>query len=381
MSGAALHGSLAGTSFAALVRPLVRRRKTGVLRMMQHQTTKTVYIDEGQLIFATSNDPDDRLGEILLRKGTISFRTLEDSARALAIGKRQGTILVENGAIRARDLIEGVSDQVRGIICSLMAWESGTYDFEEGPLPSREVIVLRISTADLLMDGIRRVERWSRIRSAVGELDQRYALSQNAAAIMSSLPLDKDEFAVIASIDGPTSVEDICASAHLSDFWACRTIWGLWAVGILDRTPQDVEPQVPAPDTTAPGALAPRGYAIVREIERFNELHRLLFDLVQFELREAARPFWERTFATICSEMPALFDGVAVDAAGELDPIALRRNILDAEIADYLHGLDRLLQIEIDLARDMLGERKAAIILDGVLAVKEEQQLRGRQDR
>ncbi len=100
----------------------------------------------------------------------------------------------QNGAIRARDLIEGVSDQVRGIICSLVAWENGTYDFEEGPLPSREVIVLRISTADLLMDGIRRVERWSRIRSAIGDLSQRYALSQNAAAIMSSLPLDKDEF-------------------------------------------------------------------------------------------------------------------------------------------------------------------------------------------
>ena len=381
MSGAASHGSLAGTSFAALVRPLVRNRKTGVLRLVQHQTTKTVYIDEGQLIFATSTDPDDRLGEILLRKGAISFRTLEDSARALAIGKRQGTILVENGAIRARDLIDGVSDQVRGILCSLMAWESGTYDFEEGPLPSREVIVLRISTADLLMDGIRRVERWSRIRSAIGELDQRYALSQNAAAIMSSLPLDKDEFAIIASVDGPTTVEDICAAAHLSDFWVCRTIWGLWAVGILDRVPQDVEPPAPTPDTAAPSESAPRGYAIVREIERFNELHRLLFELVQFELREAARSFWERAFATICGEMPALFDGVAIDATGELDPIALRRNILDAEIADYLHGLDRLLQIEIELARDMLGERKAAIILDGVLALKEDQQLRGRGDR
>jgi hypothetical protein len=381
MSGVALHGSLAGSSFVALVRPLVRHRKTGVLRLVQHQTTKTVYIDEGRLIFATSNDPDDRLGEVLLHKGTITFRTLEDSARALAIGKRQGTILVENGAIRARDLIEGVSDQVRGIICSLVAWENGTYDFEEGPLPSREVIVLRISTADLLMDGIRRVERWSRIRSAIGDLSQRYALSQNAAAIMSSLPLDKDEFGVIASVDGPTTVEDLCAAAHLSDFWVCRTVWGLWAVGILDRVPQDADDVESVQDKTAPHVDAPRGYAIGREIERFNELHRMLFELVHFELREASRSFWERAFSAISSEMPALFEGVAVDAAGELDPIALRRNILDGEIADYLHGLDRLLQIEIELARDMLGERKAAIILDGVLALKEEQQQRAPEAR
>ncbi len=41
---------------------------------------------------------------------------------------------------------------------------------------------------------------------------------------------------------------------------------------------------------------------------------------------------------------------------------------------------ERVRKIEIDLAREMLGERKAAIILDGVLALKE-QQLRRRAAR
>ncbi len=373
-----MNGALDQTSFPAIIRPLVRHRRTGVLRLTQHTTIKTVYIDEGRLIFATSNDPDDRLGEILLRKGTISYRTLEDSARALRQGKRQGTILVENGAIRARDLIEGVSDQVRSIIGSLVSWEAGVYEFTEGPLPSREVIVLKISTADLLMEGVRRVERWSRIRSAVGELEQRYTLAPNAAAIIPGLSLERDELAIVASVDGPTTVEEVCAAAGQNDLWVCRTLWGLWAVGILDRVPQDTESAALPKEETAPHAEGPRGFAIGEEIERFNELHRLLFELVRYELREGARLFWERAFSAISAEMPTLFDGVALDASGELDPIALRRNILMAEIAGYLRGFDRLLQIEIDLAREMLGERKAAIILDGVLALKE-QQLRTRQ--
>ena len=62
----------------------------------------------------------------------------------------------------------------------------------------------------------------------------------------------------------------------------------------------------------------------------------------------------------VLHEEPALFDGVAVDAAGELDAVALRRNIVTGEIARYLAGLDRLLEIEAELAREMLGERKAA---------------------
>ena len=110
-----------------------------------------------------------------------------------------------------------------------------------------------------------------------------------------------------------------------------------------------------------------------REIEGFNELHRFLFELVSYELRERAPDFFERAFPKVLGEHQALFEGVAVDAAGELDPFALRRNILTHEIARYLAGLDRLLEIEGELAREVMGERKAAIIEDGLLALKEQQ--------
>ena len=62
-----------------------------------------------------------------------------------------------------------------------------------------------------------------------------------------------------------------------------------------------------------------------------------------------------------------------MDAAGELDSFALRRNIVSGEIARYLAGLDRLLAIEAELVREVLGERKAAIINDGLMALKERQ--------
>jgi hypothetical protein len=76
---------------------------------------------------------------------------------------------VESGEIRSRDLVEGVIGQVQEIIYSLFEWEDGEWQFEEGDLPSREVIVLRMSTGDLVREGIRRVDRWSRIRGGVGE--------------------------------------------------------------------------------------------------------------------------------------------------------------------------------------------------------------------
>jgi hypothetical protein len=370
-------GPIEHAGIPALVRPLVGGGRTGVLRLTRGALAKSVYLSDGRLIFATSNDPDDRLGERLLRKGLISYRALEDSVRALEDGKRQGTLLVENGAIRARDLIEGVRDQVQEIIYGLVAWDEGTYEFAEGKLPSREVILLHMSTPDLLLEGIRRVDRWSRIRAGVGPIDQRYALSPASAARISGVSLQKPELDLVASLDGVLSVEDICRLSRQPDFLACRTIWGLWAAGILDRVPEDAE-QPQRREHTEPHAERVKGASVGREIERFNTLHRFLFELISYELRERAAGFFEQAFGRVIAEHAALFEGVAVDGAGELDSIALRRNIITHEIARYLAGLDRLLEIEAELAREAMGERKAGIIIDGLVALKQQQIDEGR---
>jgi len=167
------------------------------------------------------------------------------------------------------------------------------------------------------------------------------------------------------------TLEEICAAARQSDFLVCRTVWGLWAAGVLERVPQDAGPR--RKDKTEPHAERMRGGSVGREIEAFNELHRFLFELVSYELRERAPDFFEKAFSRALREEPGLFEGVAVDAAGELDSFALRHNILAGELARYLAGLERLLAIETALAREAVGDRKAAIIRDGLMALKERQ--------
>jgi hypothetical protein len=367
-------GSLDAVSLPAILRPIVQDKQTGVLRVTRGGVVKTVYVSEGRLIFATSTDTDDRLGEQLLRKGLISYRAYEESVLGIKVGKRQGTILVESGAIRSKHLIEGVMEQVQEIIYGLLAWREGEYEFIPGDLPSREVIVLRMSTADLIMEGIRRVTSWSRIRQGAGGLDQLYALAADANGTMSGMALAKEEVNLIATIDGVVPLEEICSAARQSDFAVCRTVWGLWAAGILDRVPQDREAEADhAREKTEPHAEHVRGAAVGREIERFNELHRFLFELVSYEQRDQAQRFFERAFARATIEHGDLFEGVAVDPTGELDSIALRRNIVTRELGSYVRGLDRLLEIEAELVREVMGERKAAIIQDGLLALKENQ--------
>jgi hypothetical protein len=238
-----------------------------------------------------------------------------------------------------------------------------------------------MSTADLVMEGVRRVRAWSRIRAGVRGLEQQYALAPDSASTLGGMSLHKDELGLLAALDGVMSLEDICSAAPLSDFQVCRTVLGLWATGVLDRVPEDRDP---APDLahekTEPHAERLRGASVIHEIERFNEIHRFLFELVSWELRERATGFFERAFGRVNAEHGPLFEGVAVDSSGELDAFALRSNIVSRELAGYVRGLDRLVEIESDLARERLGEKKAGIIMDGILALKEQQLLRGRAD-
>jgi hypothetical protein len=368
MTAAAMRGDLSASGLPQVLRPLVRARKTGVLRCTRDRIAKTVYISEGRLIFATSTDPDDRLGEMLMRKGLITYRGLEESVRALQAGKRQGTILVESGAIRSRDLVQGVAEQVQEIVHGLIQWDAGHYEFVEGDLPSKEVIVLRMSTGDLLLEGVRRVQRWSRIRAGAGGLDQKYSLSPDTSAIVSSLSLQKEELNLVASLDGVMTLEEICAASRQSDYLICRAVWGLWAAGVVDRVPQDTGEE--RKEKTEPHAEQVRGASVGREIERFNRLHSFLFELVAWELRERAPVFFERAFSQASVEHPALFEGVAVDGGGALDAIALRRNIVGSEIARYLAGLERLLDIVQALVKELMGDRKAAIIRDGLAELR-----------
>ncbi len=139
-----------------------------------------VSVEDGRLVFASSSDPDHRLGPMLLRRGTITLRQMEDAVRNLTPGKRFGTVLVESGVLDPKQLVRGVVDQTREIILNAFRWTSGSYRLSEGKAPGED-ITLNISTPQLVLDGISQIESWSRVERGCGGLDARYARAAEAS--------------------------------------------------------------------------------------------------------------------------------------------------------------------------------------------------------
>ncbi|HEY3174545.1 MAG TPA: DUF4388 domain-containing protein [Candidatus Polarisedimenticolia bacterium] len=227
-------GSVGPLTLPTLIQGLCGERETGTLVLKDDAIERTLYFDTGRVVFATSNDPDDRLGQLLFRHGMISLTTLKEAAAVSSFhGKRMGTVLVGMMAIRPQDLIWGVTEQVKQMVLSLFQWTRGCYTFEAGPLPSEEVITLKMPTPDLVMAGIKSIDAWSRIEAAVGDLETRYQPSSRLQELSKELTLSLDEWTLLSRCESGATLGQICEVSPANDFEVCRLIWAFMVTGLL----------------------------------------------------------------------------------------------------------------------------------------------------
>jgi hypothetical protein len=234
-------GTLEELDVADLVQHVGARRLTGRLLLERADDRIVVTVEQGRLVFASSSDPDHRLGPMLLRSGAITLRQMEDAVKNQKPGKRFGTILVENGVLDPKQLVRGVVDQTREIILWAFRWTTGSYRLSEGKGPGED-ITLNISTPQLVLDGISQIESWTRIERGCGGIEARYAPAvheEDVDVLLRQLTLDVDQTMLLRSVPDVRPLEALCAESALNHFEVCRNVWAFRVIGLLRRVPID----------------------------------------------------------------------------------------------------------------------------------------------
>jgi len=175
-------GNIRDYSIPTLFIHINRHKKTGALTLTNGGAKKTVYFVNGEVVFARSNMPPDRLDHMLLRRGMI---TEEQYHRLSEVYKktrrRKGTILVEMGLINPQDLFTVIRGHIREIVLGLFEWQEGEFKFTEGASYIIEVVTLTDSTRDIIIEGMRRSKAKDRPRdSFVERLDELYGRLKTA---------------------------------------------------------------------------------------------------------------------------------------------------------------------------------------------------------
>lgn len=227
-------GRLVDRDVTEIVQDLSRLKWTGLLQLERAGNHIGVTVEEGKLVFASSSNPDHRLGPVLLREGAITLRQMVDAGNTMGPGKRFGTVLVEAGVLGPKELVKAVVDQTRAIILHAFEWGDGDFQLDEGAASS-ESITLNISTPQLVLDGISQIQAWRRIEKGCGNLESRWAPQPDSEALLRNLPLTTDQVALLGSIDGVRDLETLCKESELGDFEVCRTMWAFRVIGLARR--------------------------------------------------------------------------------------------------------------------------------------------------
>lgn len=152
-------GTLSAVPFAELFQLVSSTHRTGELSLeLRGPTPRRVEIAfrDGQVVFASSDDPAERLGGVLRRLGTVSPRELARGAQQVCEGRPLGQVLVDAGALAPDELYDALVEQVRAIVLGVFAEDEGSFSFRENLTLGGNALRLPERSRELLEAGLRR---------------------------------------------------------------------------------------------------------------------------------------------------------------------------------------------------------------------------------
>ena len=140
-------------------------------------------------------------------------------------GRRRAAIFFQDGSVVHAQMDGSTGEEA---FFELMRWSDGEFSFE--PDVTSELSSVRLSGANLLMEGARRSDEWALLSKYIPDTDwiPEFVLpdeNQTGKQIM----LNTSEWIVFSKIDGERSVKELGEAASISEYNTCRLLYPLVA--------------------------------------------------------------------------------------------------------------------------------------------------------
>lgn len=214
-------GNLKTMQLAELLQWLSQSNKTGTLVIDDGDTEKKIYFRGGRVISSASTDPNEHLGHFLVSHGLIDE---EELAKAIEMQERTGMllgkILLTIGALEEDTLHRLLQRKAQESIYDLFTWNEGDFRFLDGDTPKGTMIPIDLDTTALILEGVRRVDEWRRIRQ---HIPSPYAIPVSMTEL-DDPGLSPSERQILGLIDDNRTVEEICLQTHSSEFHVSKVL-------------------------------------------------------------------------------------------------------------------------------------------------------------
>jgi hypothetical protein len=208
---------------------IATRHKSGTLYVRRGAVRKRVVFQDGVLRSASSNDPRETLGQLLLRDRLI---TEEQLGTTLLQQEKQGALLgillVSDGLLSAEQLKRTLRAKSEQVVYDLFLWGEGGFHFQEGLLPKSVPMNLEMDTQATVQEGERRRKRWQRIRQSFAGPEVRFRAAADAQPPAN--PVERELFELAAA--GKTLAE-IALGTRRSEFETAEHLFSFVELNLL----------------------------------------------------------------------------------------------------------------------------------------------------
>ncbi len=228
-----ISGNIDAKAFPFLVMDLHRNGATGSLKVEGPSYQKQLYYRSGRILFGSSNDPRDQLGAILIEGGKLTPEQLEDVTTKVGPGSPLAKVLADSGFVSQRELGEAARAKVERILSDVIAYDTGTFEFEDGVLP-KGAVDLKLSTERLVLAAVRRIQDRGFALRHLGGLDAVLKAKPNAEPFVAEIRSETG--GLTEQIDGTRTLKEAIAATRLDEFDAAKVACALLFLGIAERT-------------------------------------------------------------------------------------------------------------------------------------------------
>lgn len=211
------------------------QRKRGQLIYRSGNIQKYLFFHNENLVFAKTNQPQELLGEILYRLGKITEETYSRIDRYIEPKKRLGEVLVKNGLLSEKDLLEGLNYQMREIPLNVFPDFDGEFEFQQREDFADQDFETKINIPLLIEDGIRRMK----YDTAIKDFMERKRVYPKSKSFFYRLTEDEKE--VLAVIKGDVSSISALRSSRFQPelFW--KSLYLFYCLDLIDVPIEDKE--------------------------------------------------------------------------------------------------------------------------------------------
>jgi tetratricopeptide (TPR) repeat protein len=212
-------------------------RASGILTASRGRLRRLFCLEQGWLVYATSNLHEEQYAEFLVRTQVLTPDARAHAVESASVRKITfSTYLLEGGRPSAETLRRGMDGLIRELATSTLEWPDGAFRFESGAPRLEDEITARLAVRPFVIAHARRhPASLDALRVRIGPPDLRPVVPARAAAAAGDM--DPLGAYLMEHCDGSRDLAELIRHAPAEEEPTLRTIYGFLLSGWLE--PED----------------------------------------------------------------------------------------------------------------------------------------------